>query len=242
MKSWSIGCWPVRISANAGRGTGSIWRGSPRATASSTIPIGRRRITIAISSFGRSTTICPTTTFVRWQLAGDEFEPENPLAMMATGFLAAGVHSTQITKNEVEKHRYDEMDDMLATTGTAMLGLTFGCARCHDHKYDPIPQRDYYRMLSAFTTTVRSEADLDADPAATKLAKEKFDKEHEPFVAALRKYEHDELPARLAEWERTEHREAERRTVARARAAEHRLTRRSHVQASRRRLTAGDGQ
>ena len=83
--------------------------------------------------------------------------------MMATGFLAAGVHSTQITENEVEKHRYDELDDMLGNIGTAFLGLTVGCARCHDHKFDPIPARDYYRMLSTFTTTVRSEVDLDLD-------------------------------------------------------------------------------
>jgi hypothetical protein len=74
--------------------------------------------------------------------------------------LAAGVHSTQITQREVEKHRYDEMDDMLATTGTALLGLTVGCARCHDHKFDPIPQRDYYQLLSTFTKTVRSEVQL----------------------------------------------------------------------------------
>src|SRR5207253_8047466 len=97
--------------------------------------------------------------------------PNNNLALTATGFLAAGVHSTQITKNEVEKHRYDEMDDMLATIGTSMLGLTIGCARCHDHKFDPIPQRDYYQLLSTFTTTVRTEVDLDLDPAGYKTAR-----------------------------------------------------------------------
>ena len=102
----------------------------------------------------------PFNTFVRWQLAGDEYAPTIPLAQMATGFLAAGVHSTQITQREVEKHRYDEMDDMLATTTTAMLGLTVGCARCHDHKFDPIPQRDYYQLLATFTKTVRSEVQL----------------------------------------------------------------------------------
>jgi hypothetical protein len=102
----------------------------------------------------------PYDQFVRWQLAGDEYAPTVPLAQMATGFLAAGVHSTQITQREVEKHRYDEMDDMLATTGTALLGLTVGCARCHDHKFDPIPQRDYYQLLSTFTKTVRSEVQL----------------------------------------------------------------------------------
>jgi mono/diheme cytochrome c family protein len=113
----------------------------------------------------------PFDTFVRWQLAGDELAPHDSLAMMATGFLAAGVHSTQITKNEVEKQRYDELDDMLATTGTAVLGLSVGCARCHDHKFDPIPQADYYRLLSAFTTTVRSEVDLPLGPQGAKPVK-----------------------------------------------------------------------
>ena len=55
---------------------------------------------------------------------------------------------------------------MAATLGTAMLGLTVGCARCHDHKFDPIPTADYYRLLATFTTTVRSEVDLDLDPDA----------------------------------------------------------------------------
>jgi mono/diheme cytochrome c family protein len=103
----------------------------------------------------------PYDQFVRWQLAGDELAPENPLAMTATGFLGAGVHPTQITLTDAERIRYDSMDDMLATTGAAMLATTVGCARCHDHKYDPIPTKDYYRMLSAFTTTVRSEILLD---------------------------------------------------------------------------------
>jgi mono/diheme cytochrome c family protein len=145
----------------------------------------------------------PFDTFVKWQLAGDELAPDNPLALKGTGFLAAGVHSTQITQNEVERHRYDELDDMLATTGTAFLGLTVGCARCHDHKFDPIPQRDYYRMLSAFTTTVRSEIDLHLDPAGDRNAREAFDREHAPFALALREFEAEQLPARLAEWEKT---------------------------------------
>ncbi|MBO0697843.1 MAG: PSD1 domain-containing protein [Zavarzinella sp.] len=144
----------------------------------------------------------PYDQFVRWQLAGDELAPNDPLALMATGFLAAGVHSTQITKNEVEKHRYDELDDMLATTGTAMLGLTVGCARCHDHKYDAIPQADYYRMLATFTTTVRSEASIDVDPDGYRKAKATFDAEHAPLVQALADYEAKELPARFAEWEK----------------------------------------
>jgi len=142
----------------------------------------------------------PYDQFVRWQIAGDEIAPNDRLAMMATGYLAAGVHSTQITKNEVEKHRYDEMDDMLATIGTSMLGLTIGCARCHDHKFDAIPQADYYRLLSTFTTTIRSEVELDFDPDGYNRAKLEFEREHAPYEQDVREYELHQLPTRFAEW------------------------------------------
>ncbi len=145
----------------------------------------------------------PYDTFVKWQIAGDELAPANPLALMATGFLAAGVHSTQITKNQVEKERYDELDDITRTLGTAMLGLTIGCARCHDHKYDPIPTRDYYRLLSIFTTTVRSEMDLDIDPQGYQRAKAQFDAEHAQLVEPLAQYEAHELPRRFEQWRAT---------------------------------------
>lgn len=131
----------------------------------------------------------PFDQFVRWQLAGDEFEPDNPLALMATGFLGAGVFPTQITANEVERTRYDAMDDMLSTTGSAFLGLSIGCARCHDHKYDPIPAAEYYKMLATFTTTVRSVVDLDVAPARTRELTRQWEAEREPLQAALRRQE-----------------------------------------------------
>ena len=105
----------------------------------------------------------PFDRFVRWQLAGDELAPENPLALMATGFLGAGVFPSQLTEAEFESARYDELDDMVTTTGVAFLGLSVGCARCHDHKYDPIPSRDYYRLATAFTTAIRGEVMTRAD-------------------------------------------------------------------------------
>ena len=142
----------------------------------------------------------PYDTFVRWQLAGDEIEPDNPLALMATGFLAAGTHATQITKNQVEKERYDELDDMSATIGTSMLGLTIGCARCHDHKFDPISTQDYYRLLSTFTTTVRSEIELNLDEQNFRKAKAVYEAAHAPLVEALAKFEQDQLPARFDAW------------------------------------------
>ena len=99
----------------------------------------------------------PYDKFVKWQIAGDEYEPQNPRALAATGFLAAApvARSTVGTKRDIAENRLNEIDDMLATTGSAMLGLTVGCARCHDHKFDPVPTRDYYRMLAAFAGAAR---------------------------------------------------------------------------------------
>ncbi len=102
-------------------------------------------------------------TFVRWQLAGDELEPNNPEALAATGFIVAGTHAVlpnNLMEEERTRTRFNELDDMVATTGSALLGLTLGCARCHDHKYDPVPRRDYYRLLSAFNGGDRAEVPL----------------------------------------------------------------------------------
>lgn len=142
----------------------------------------------------------PYDQFVRWQLAGDELAPDDPWAMAATGFLGAGQFPTQLTEAEFEQARYDELDNMTATTGAAMLGLSIGCARCHDHKFDPITAKEYYRFASFFTTTIRSEIELDFAPAALAGEREAFGKEHASLVAALEKYGRDELPARFAAW------------------------------------------
>ncbi|MEM7391767.1 MAG: DUF1553 domain-containing protein, partial [Verrucomicrobiota bacterium] len=126
--------------------------------------------------------------------------PDDPLAMMATGFMGAGVYPTQITTKEAERVRYDAMDDMLATTGNAMLALTIGCARCHDHKYDPIPIRDYYQLLSAFTTTVRSEIDINMTPENMEKELAAFEQERERRKTELDAFEREELKQRLTDW------------------------------------------
>jgi cytochrome c553 len=142
----------------------------------------------------------PFDKFVHWQLAGDEFQPDDPLAMMATGFLGAGVFPTQLTEKEFEPARYDELDDMAATVGTAMLGLTIGCARCHDHKFDPIPQADYYRLISSFTTTIRSDIDLNLDSDNISGALKEWEGQHQPLVAALHDFAQKQLPDRFEKW------------------------------------------
>ncbi|MBI3877580.1 MAG: PSD1 domain-containing protein [Verrucomicrobia bacterium] len=142
----------------------------------------------------------PYDKFVKWQIAGDELAPDNPEAWFATGFLGAGTHATQITANQAEKERYDELDDQIATIGTSMLGLTLGCARCHDHKFDPVPTADYYRLISTFTTTVRSDHDVDLNPAETRRLQAEFDAKMKPLRAAREAFEREKLPARLDAW------------------------------------------
>ena len=144
----------------------------------------------------------PYDRFARWQIAGDELAPGDPQALAATGFLGAGVHPTQITITEAERVRYDGLDDMLATTGHTFLALTVGCARCHDHKYDPIPVRDYYRMLAAFTTTVRCEVAADLGTPAEQAAMRAWEADRKPPADELKRYEAAELPGRVTAWAR----------------------------------------
>ena len=109
-----------------------------------------------IRAFNQDT---PYDRFIREQLAGDEIGDELREAdgsigqawqdgVIATGFLRLGVHDDE--PDDRLQAEFDELDDMVSTSGAAFLGLTVGCARCHDHKFDPIPQEDYYSLLSVF--------------------------------------------------------------------------------------------
>ena len=142
----------------------------------------------------------PWNQFAAWQLAGDELAPDNADANFLTGFLGAGTHATQITKSQVEKERYDELDDMLSVTSQAFLGLTVGCARCHDHKFDPISQRDYYKMLATFTKTVRSDQEIAIDPAGDQKRLATWSEAHKPLADAVTDWENKHLDARFAAW------------------------------------------
>ena len=142
----------------------------------------------------------PYDQFVRWQLAGDQLRPEEPLALMATGFLGVGVLSTVITEKEFESSRYDEMDDMVNTLGTALLGTTVGCARCHDHKYDPITSKDYYELVSNFTRTVRTYIDHDPQSAQYETAMAKFEEREAKLARRLADYEKSILDESFRKW------------------------------------------
>ena len=90
----------------------------------------------------------PYDQFVREQLAGDELENVTRDSIIATGYYRLGIWDDEPA--DPVQSRSDEMDDLIATTSQAFLGLTVACARCHDHKIDPIPQRDYYGMAAFF--------------------------------------------------------------------------------------------
>ena len=126
----------------------------------------------------------PYAEFVRMQIAGDKLLPGDYQGGAAAGFLVAGPYPGQITSKTVERIRYDQLDDMIMTMGGSMLGLTLGCVRCHDHKYDPIPQQDYYGVAASLAKSAHGTIPIDPDPAATALALSKHTQEHEQLVAA----------------------------------------------------------
>jgi nitrogen fixation protein FixH len=113
----------------------------------------------------------PYSRFVREQLAGDVLFPKDPDALVATGFIAAGPWDFE-AHNELREGTVDKLktrlidrDDMLANTMTTFASMTVHCARCHDHKFDPIPQADYFRLQAVFAGVERRNRVV-ADPNA----------------------------------------------------------------------------
>ncbi len=102
----------------------------------------------------------PYDRFIVEQLAGDELPDRNTDSIIALGFLRNGPFIGDMAFQQNEDTRQDELDDIVSTTASAFLGLTVGCARCHDHKYDPILQRDYYRMVAVFAPAGRKDVPL----------------------------------------------------------------------------------
>src|SRR5579883_3329619 len=133
----------------------------------------------------------PYTQFIKEQLAGDEMPGFNPDAIVATGYYRLGIWDDEPA--DPLQALYDGYDDIVATTGQAFLGTTFNCARCHDHKADPIPQTDYYKMV-AFFRDVRPYSNNRDVRSAFNLSDITPPNQREKYEADLKKRE-----ARLAE-------------------------------------------
>ena len=106
----------------------------------------------------------PYVRFAQEQIAGDLLPPVTHGSIAATGFLVAGptdvVGLTSAVAAQRETVRQDQLEEMVGTVAQTFLGLTVNCARCHDHKFDPIPQREYYRFKAAFEGVWQGERDV----------------------------------------------------------------------------------
>lgn len=120
----------------------------------------------------------PYAQFVREQLAGDVLFPNDPDGIVATGMIAAGpwdfVGHVELREGTVDKDitRNLDRDDMVTTVMSTFQSLTVHCARCHDHKFDPISQREYYALQAVFAGVERADRSFDADPAIANRRRE----------------------------------------------------------------------
>ena len=155
----------------------------------------------------------PYSRFIEEQLAGDVLFPDTPESIVALGFIAAGPwdyvgHAElPITKTDGLIARYNDRDDMVMTTISTFQSLTVHCARCHDHKFDPISQKDYYGLQAVFAGVDRAERPYDTDleiyrkRRALLTAKKNLAKTRETLeleIAKVSSPEIDELDHQLA--------------------------------------------
>jgi len=150
----------------------------------------------------------PFNEFIVEQLAGDELRPEDPEALIATGFLRMGPWGTAMVPQPETRQIY--LDDLVHNVGQSFLSMPMRCCKCHDHKFDPLPTRDYYSMYATFATTQVAELDAEFLPEENKArfeenrkltrellhyAKAEFNRVHNKQEAAAKKwYEENDLP------------------------------------------------
>ena len=129
----------------------------------------------------------PYDQFVRLQVAGDEAAPDDPSAFVATGFHRC--YPDMVDLNDQGLRRQNALNDITETTGLVFLGLTIGCARCHDHKFDPIRQADFYR-LQAFFTPARFRDDY---PIGRPEERRDFERRHRAWESELSRLQSEVL-------------------------------------------------
>ncbi len=142
----------------------------------------------------------PYDRFIREQLAGDEMAPDDFEMRTATGFLRAGPQHVVAGNQDLALNRQEWLTEVMFAVGNGVLGLTVGCARCHDHKFDPIPQADYYRLQAFFAASDNydfkrpTKDQEEAYQSAAKAHKKKL-KPIQDQIAAIEKPYKDRLTA-----------------------------------------------
>ena len=153
-------------------------------------PFAWRYRDYVIDSFNRDK---PYDQFLMEQLAGDELDTVTAETLIATGFYRLGLWDDEPADRLLAK--YDVLDGIVSTTSQVVLGMTVGCARCHDHKKDPIPQRDYYHLLAFFRDVT------DMDPKNTRRHASDEDRQILARLLEAKQKREGELQVQLAQIE-----------------------------------------
>ncbi len=133
----------------------------------------------------------PFDRFILEHLAGDQLAPGDPAVEVGTGFLVAGPYDNVGNEDPKAKAqiRANTLDDVITATASAFLGITVHCARCHDHKFDPIPQADYYRLQAAFAGVQQG-----SRPLATAAEREAVNAQRAPVQRELDRIQRELAP------------------------------------------------
>ena len=150
----------------------------------------------------------PYDRFLREQLAGDELDDVTVESLIATGFYRLGVWDDEPA--DPLQAKFDGFDDLVTVAGQGMLGLTFNCARCHDHKIDPIPQKDYYQMVAFFRDITpygtrgdqKTANQIEISPTELKAKHEALDEELDTIKKRMKKMEQAAIVKMKAEDQR----------------------------------------
>ncbi len=132
----------------------------------------------------------PYDRFIREQIAGDELDDADYDAATATGFHRVG-STVGFREKDNPQYRYIYLDDLIGTTTRAFLGMTVSCARCHDHKFDPISQADYYKLMAVFNPYINYDHPLapPSEVAAYEAKRASIQAKLDPLVETIRELE-----------------------------------------------------
>lgn len=143
----------------------------------------------------------PFNEFVLEQIAGDELRPGDPEALMATGFLRMGPWGTAMVPQKEARQIY--LDDLVHNVGQSFLSMPLRCCKCHDHKFDPLPTKDYYGIYAAFATTQPAERDAEFLPEENRngfAEKKKLVQELLAYAKGEQKKVQDKQEAAARKW------------------------------------------
>ena len=179
---WSNAFSIRRSTPNAGRSTGWTLCASRKATVSNTIRTAPRRGATATTLSVRFAEDKPYDQFLREQLAGDEIDSQNQEMLVAAGFNRLGPLRKNAGNQDAAYNRNEILVEMTNVIGSGLLGVTLGCARCHDHKFDPIRQKDYYRIQAFFADTQQKDI-----PFSTAEQQAEWKKKNSAIDSAIRR-------------------------------------------------------